>query len=64
MTTKERKYPINILGDVYELTLAELRWILTREAYDLYFQVHYQKGTITFGEGALCSDSFLEDMAF
>jgi hypothetical protein len=56
----ERKYSISIVGQVFSFTLFELKWILTREAYDLYFHTYRQGGKITFGEGSLCTIEFLE----
>jgi hypothetical protein len=57
----DRTYTITIFGEVQELTMMELRTFLTREAYDLYFEVKYQGGTVTFDRGALCSAELMEE---
>jgi len=56
-----RKYPITVMGETYHWTLRELKWYLTREAYDMYFKVHFQRGQIQFGVGSLCTLAFMEE---
>lgn len=59
---KNNVFHITILGEPFTLTMQELRWILTREAFDMYFKVRFQKGNINFGRGSLCTAEFLEEL--
>lgn len=58
----ERTYKIVLLGETCWFTLFELKWILTREAYDLYFRTLRQGGLVSFGTGAMCTDEFFQQL--